>query len=1009
MRTKGNVADVPKHEAGFARLMQLSSMLAVSFGATMLQAAEYRGVVRFHGYAVPGARVLMTSNEQHRETTTDVNGAYSFTDLQAGRWHVSVQMLGFASAEADVEITDVPASGTTEVVMLPVAEALALATPQAINALATTSAAAPEVSIGEKPATRPVQAEPAHPVEEVNQAVDGLLVNGSTNNAATSQFSLDRAFGNQRNGSKSLYTGGLALIAGSSVFDARPYSLTGVPQPKASYERLTEVLTFGGPFNIPHLQNGRMWHGPNFFVVYQRTRDRNQSSLSALVPTLSQRAAITSPIPAALLVLYPLPNLASGSNYNYQTQVLSNSHIDALQLRMDRGIGQRNQLRGSVALQSQRSDNTTLFGFRDAVSTLGLNIATNWQHRIHSGLYLDLGYRFSRLRNTVTPFFANRSNISGAAGLTGTLQDARNWGPPTLIFSSGIASLTDVQSAFNRNRSDALNGEVRWYRGKHNVTTGGEFRREELNYLQQQDPRGTFTFTGAAFGSDLANFARSVPDVASINYGNADKYLRHSVMNAFLADDWRLRPELTLNLGVRWEYGAPMTELKQRLANLDVASDFSRATVVTASERTGPLTGQRYPNSLLRPDKSKVQPRVGLAWRPIPADSLVVRAGYGIYADTSVYQATALQLAEQSPFANSLQVNSADCTQNLRTAPTPCSVTTANTFAVDPNFRIGYAQTWNISAQRDLPGALVATVSYLGVKGTRGVQDVLPNTYPLGGDNPCPACPVGFRYRGTNGNSTRNAGTVQLRRRLRSGLTASLDYTYSRSVDNDSILGGQGPIATAAQASAVTSGAARTPTIAQDWRNLRAERGLSTFDQRNLVSITAQYTTGMGAGGGTLLSGWRGRLYKEWTASAQASFGSGLPETPIYLAAVNGTGFTGSIRPNRVAVDPYRGDAKHFFNAAAFTAPAPGQWGNAGRNSLRGPGTYNFNASLARTFRIEKRYNLDVRADATNLLNHVVYSNYNNVINPSLVSPLFGVPTAANPMRSMQFTARFRF
>ena len=165
----------------------------------------------------------------------------------------------------------------------------------------------------------------------------------------------------------------------------------------------------------------------------------------------------------------------------------------------------------------------------------------------------------------------------------------------------------------------------------------------------------------------------------------------------------------------------------------------------------------------------------------------------------------------------------------------------------------------------------------------------------------------------------------------------------------------------------------------------------------------------MGIGGGTLLGGWRGRTFKEWTVQAQASFGTGLPETPVYLAAVNGTGFTGSIRPDRTTGDVYHAASGHFFNPSAFAAPQAAQWGNAGRNSLRGPKTYTFNLSLARTFRLEKRLNLDIRADAFNLLNHVVYASYGNVLNPTQVSPLFGVPTAAGPMRSMQFTARFRY
>ncbi len=972
--------------------------------------ADYHGTVRFRGLEVPGATVVATQGKQRLETTSDAEGAFSFSGVSAGRWHLVVTMLGFSPLELDV---DVPAAGDTSPLVLSMLDRehmLALATDSTAVVAANLQARRSEKSEDTKAGKTP---SPVVPPEENSQAADGFLVNGSNNNAATSRFSLDRAFGNQRSGSKALYNAGLAVIADNAVFDARPYALTGLPQSKSSYNKVTEVFTFGGPLNIPKLDRGRIFRGPNFFLVYERTRDRVQASETGLVPTADQRAIVSDPTALALLSLYPLPNVVSNAGYNYQTQVLNNDHQDVLQLRLDRGIGLRDQVRGELAMQSTRADTTDLFGFRDVTATLGVNTSASWQHRLRPGLYLDLSYRFSRLRTQVSPFFANRINVSGNAGLAGTLQDPRDWGPPTLTFASGIATLTDAQNAFNRNRSDGIVGDVRWYRGKHNVTVGGDFRREEFNYLQQLNPRGTFTFTGAAFGSDFLDFARGVPDTAAANYGNADKYLRHGVANAYVADDWRLRPELTLNVGVRGEYGAPVTELKQRLVNLDVGDGFAAVTPVLASNPVGALTGAHYPSSLLRPDRSKFEPRVGLAWRPLAGSSLVVRAGYGIYSDTSVYQNTALQLATQSPFANSLQVNNADCAQSLRTGPTPCVTTTANTFAVDPNFRVGYAQTWNLSAQRDLPAALVATVSYLGVKGTRGVQDFLPNTYPLGALNPCTSCPVGFRYRATYGNSFRNAGTLQLRRRLRSGLTAAFDYTYSRSVDNDSMLGGQGPIANANSASSQTSSGAvstdRSSSIAQDWRNLKAERGLSTFDQRNLINFTLQYTTGMGQHGGTLLSGWRGRFYKEWTVSAQTSFGTGLPETPIYLAAVNGTGFTGSIRPDRLPADAYNGPSGHFFNASAFAAPSPGQWGDAGRNSLRGPGTYTFNSSLARTFRLEKRLSLDVRVDAFNLLNHVVFASYGNFINPSLVSPLFGVPTAANPMRSMQFTARLRY
>jgi len=267
---------------------------------------------------------------------------------------------------------------------------------------------------------------------------------------------------------------------------------------------------------------------------------------------------------------------------------------------------------------------------------------------------------------------------------------------------------------------------------------GGDFRRQEFNYLSQQNPEASSRLPGIATGtSDFADFLKGIPDTSSIAFGNADKYLRQSVYDAYLTDDWRLRPELTINAGIRWEYGAPITELRGRLVNLDIAKAFSAVAPVLGSNPTGALTGQRYPASLLRPDRLGIEPRVALSWRPIPGSSVVVRAGYGVYDDTSVYQRTALQMAQQSPLSKSLSVqNSAACPQTLASGFNPCSSTTPNTFAVDPNFRVGYAQVWQLAVQSDLPGALQITATYLGIKGTRGVQEFLPNTYPNGAVNP---------------------------------------------------------------------------------------------------------------------------------------------------------------------------------------------------------------------------------------------------------------------------------
>ena len=1021
-------------------------------------AGEFHGQVTFTGLPVPGATVTATQGAKHLVTSTDQQGAYSFPDLAEGKWEIQVEMTGFAPLEQEVVIGPNTPAAKLELKMAPLDEIKAQRVVgghgvplQPVPAAGTAAAEAKN----EQPKPS-VAAAPEKEQEDLSQrAADGLLINGSVINGATSPFAQMMAFGNNRNGGRGLYNGGLGLIFGNSALDARPFSLSGQNTPKPAYNRITGIATLGGPLKIPRL----LPHGPNFFVAYIWTRTANASTQSALVPDSAERSgdfsqtlnALGQPVeifnPAtglpfqsntipqispqakALLNFYPLPTFSGDPQYNYQIPILSETHQDALLSRLNYTINAKNQLYGGFAFQSVRTANPNLFGFLDTTNVLGINTNINWSHRLSQRLFGTLGFRFSRLATRDKPFWEDRENVSAAAGIAGNNQDPANWGPPTLAFSSGFAGLSDAQSSFDRNQTDAVSYSLLWSRDRHNISMGGDFRRQQFNYLSQQNPRGTFTFTGAATegtvsgatvgGLDLADFLLGIPDTSSIAFGNADKYFRESVYDAFFTDDWRMSPQFTLNMGARWEYGAPITELYGRLVNLDITPSFAAADPVLANHPVGPLTGERYPDSLIRPDKRMVEPRVGIAWRPISRSSLLIRAGYGIYSDTSVYQTIAQQMAQQAPLSKSLSVqNSAACPLTLANGFSPCSSVTSDLYAVDPNFRVGYAQNWQASLQRDLPGSLQLTATYLGTKGTRGVQEFLPNTYPIGAADLCPTCPVGFAYLASNGNSARQAAQVQLRRRLHNGLTATLQYTYSKSIDDDSALGGQGaaPVTQISTPGNSSSGGGlaitttqnsgpTSPTIAQNWLNLEGERGLSTFDQRHLLNVQAQYTTGMGLRGETLLGGWRGTLFKEWTVLTQITAGSGLPETPVYLAAVPDTGVTGSIRPDYTGAPLYAAPSDLFLNPAAYTAPLAGQWGNAGRDSIIGPAEFTLNTSMARTFRLGGRLNLDFRIDSSNLLNHVTFTTWNTTVN----SAQFGLPNAANAMRSLQATLRLRF
>jgi len=1018
----------------------LLSIAAGYLSVLTLFATEYHGQVTFNGLPVPGATVTATQDGNTFTTITNAQGLYDFPDLADGIWSIKIEMLGFATTKQDVVVNPQLSAGAWALDLLPLDQ---------IRARAAGLPATPGASSLESEARAKMAAAPPSSQGDLNQrATDGFLINGSVNNGAATPFSQPFVFGNNRGGKHSLYNGGIGITFDNSALDARAYSLTGQDTPKPFYNRMTGLLAVGGPIRIPHL----LQNGPNLFIGYQWTRNRDAATQPALVPDAAQRNGDfsqtlgpggrpvqlidpgtglpfagnvippnrISPQALALLKFYPLPNFESHAGYNYQAPLVSSTHQDALQSRFNKNAGSKDQFYGRFSLQSVRSDNPNLFNFLDTLDTRGINTGINWSHRFNHRVFLNLGYQYSYFSTRTKPYFENRENVSGVAGITGNNQDPMNWGPPTLAFASGIAHLSDNQSAFDRNQTSAVSSSLLWNRGRHNFEFGGDFRRQQFNYLSQQDPRGTFTFTGTTLGYDFADFLMGIPDASSIAFGNADKYFRASLYDAYFTDDWRINPEMSLNAGVRWEYGAPITELYSRLVNLDIVPPFRAAAAVLASDPFGPLTGQHYPDSLVRPDKRAFEPRVGLAWRPVSGSSLVVRAGYGVYYDTSVYQTIALQMAQQAPLSKSLSVqNSAENPLTLADGFKSSAITTENTFAIDPNFRIGYAQNWQLSLQRDLPGSLQMTATYLGIKGTRGMQQFLPNTSPNGAPNPCPACPIGFAYLVSNGNSTRESAQVQLRRRLHNGLTGMVEYTFSKSMDDDAALGGQGGSSTQdnsslAPAAGTTVTAEPTPpiatglknlTIAQNWRDLAAERSLSSFDQRHVLTLWLQYTTGMGMGGGTLLSGWKGTLFKEWTFATQVSAGTGLPQSPIYLVPVQGTGVTGTIRPDYTGQPLYASPAGLHLNPAAYSAPGSGYWGNAGRNSVTGPAQFTLNASLGRTFRVGDRFHLDLRFDARNGLNHVTYTEWNTTIS----STQFGLPAAANAMRSIQTTARLRF
>ena len=216
-------------------------------------------------------------------------------------------------------------------------------------------------------------------------------------------------------------------------------------------------------------------------------------------------------------------------------------------------------------------------------------------------------------------------------------------------------------------------------------------------------------------------------------------------------------------------------------------------------------------------------------------------------------------------------------------------------------------------------------------------------------------------------------------------------YVYSHAIDDAAGVGGRG---------------GGGGGIAQNWLDLAAERANSSYDQRQRLTMAMQYSTGVGTRGGTLVNGWKGTLIKDWTIITNITVGSGLPLSAVVPSTTHGTGVTGTLRPDLTGLSIYSSlVAGTNLNAAAFALPGAGEWGDAGRNIISGPGQFSLNASAGRTFRLGERKNVDIRFDSTNALNHVVATNWNTTVS----SALFGSPTSFNAMRSFTVNLRFHF
>jgi hypothetical protein len=650
---------------------------------------------------------------------------------------------------------------------------------------------------------------------------------------------------------------------------------------------------------------------------------------------------------------------------------------------------------------------------------------------------------WNRLNTEVRNYFTNTStNPSQQAGLnipnnSGGFADPNFYNGLPHFNISNYTSLSNTSPSQLINQTISFSDFVSWRHKQHNLRFGFDVRRVHADSIGGNNPLGSFTFTGYATASPLdqvqsnagtnsgnafADFLLGLPNSTSIQAGLFKTYLRENVYDWYVSDDFRIKSNLTLNYSLRYEYFGPYSEKNNRLVNLYPSSGPLPYKVV--------MPGNGNESGLVHPDHTMYAPRLGFAYKPKNSGwtkDTVIRGGYSIMYNTGQYATFARNLSHQPPFANT-QNNSALAPTQANPNPTPTGCTTTqsaytytddnnnvqhraatnanfnlangygcaastftiqNNWAVDPNYRLGMVQLYNLNLQRTIPLGIVLNLGYNGAKGSGldvvGAANGTPNGVTTPGIAP-------FDWEESAAGSHANSLVVSAQKRQQKGIAMGVTYTYSHAIDNASGVGG----------------AVGTPV--QNLYRLDLEEGNASFDQRHNLTGNWVIELPFGANRAYLNKGgfWAYAL-DGFSLSGTFTFASGSYLTPTYsgnqaeAAAAN----TFTQRPDRVFSQPITGSGtvNQWFNINAFAKPATGAYGTASQGSIEGPGIVQANASLSRTFALGETRSLEARVTANNVFNTVQYSGVNVVEN----SPNFGQITSAAAMRTLLVQARYRF
>lgn len=693
-----------------------------------------------------------------------------------------------------------------------------------------------------------------------------------------------------------------------------------------------------------------------------------------------------------LMALYPEPNLP-GLTQNFQRLVPRSVHNDKFDVRLDWRASDKDLLFGRFSWDHQYNSTPRPF---DAARSGG--------QRGNFDRYLTSTLNWTR---TLTPTILNDARVSIFRGIqerllslnTGDALAIPNLdivGLP-IVTVTGYEGLGDSQAFNPVENAMQVQNTTSFVRGKHILKAGIDYRTFPINDLQLQFT-GEYTFT-AVQTADPRNPGTTGNPLASLLLGQANDfnnstlrgrfYYRSFYLGAFIQDDWKVSPNLTLNLGLRYDVEQNPREKRFQGSNFDL----SLGRPVTMLE-----TGKNYVQNT---DKVNLGPRFGFAWRPFGLPNTVIRSHYGIFYVPLTGRATSAIARFPADQRLGIQSDGLNAAVILSQTPPIIPSVDGKGFAIDAknvNAKLGSFQQWNFDIQHEWAGMLWQG-SYVGSVGRHLPMNVDYNVIPItevqragtGTQEMRPYPDYGFILcHCEEQNTSYNALQLGVERRYKSGLYFSVSYTFSKLLDyNEDNFSSMFPM---------------------DPYNLSLERGLSQSHFPHRFVTAAVYDLPFGKGRPMLQSGFASWIFGGWQLSSILTLQSG-EQVWITQATNTARTFSRQFRPDLVT-EPVLAEEDRtldrWFNTGAFRAPAPMTLGTSAKfPNIQGPGLATVDASLIRFIPIPLREGMrfELRGDFFNVLNRTNF----NPPSGTFGTPNFGQITSANSARAIQLGAKFWF